>query len=420
MKKLTPLQSMKKSRAGMLMKYRFFGILAVQTELVEVEDNSNIFTMATDGERIFYSPKFAMEMDDEGRQFVISHEILHNVTMSMGRRGTRDPKLWNYATDYAINQLLVDHGMKMPTDDKMSAVLGRKVNMGLLDARFRGLTAERIYDILNKERDDEEKKVGLSGGKGGQGLMNGNGQPLETIDSHDIWDKLGKDKKAAEKAARRWKTLATMAATQTAGTTPEGIRRLIKDLNEPVISWRDHLIMTMASNTKSDYSRVPPDKRYFGMGMTMPRLYVDNHLRVSVVIDTSGSITDEMVRDVMSEIVGICSQYNSWEMQVMSFDHELYDPMIFESSGNDDVTTHPIRGCGGTSFGPAIKYIAGDMDYNGQPNSFTPDQVIFFTDGYGDGWYEDYADRLNMIWILPHGSSANPTWGTTIRYDMYA
>jgi predicted metal-dependent peptidase len=73
------------------------------------------------------------------------------------RRAGRDPRRWNEACDYAINPLLLDAGLKLPEGV-------------LVDNRFRGLSAEEIYNRLTSERkapaapDGEEHSE--SGGQG--------------------------------------------------------------------------------------------------------------------------------------------------------------------------------------------------------------------------------------------------------------
>jgi hypothetical protein len=47
------------------------------------------------------------------------------------------------ACDYAINPLLVEAGLTLPNDV-------------LLDHRFRGMSAERIYNLLEEDGDEKQ------------------------------------------------------------------------------------------------------------------------------------------------------------------------------------------------------------------------------------------------------------------------
>jgi predicted metal-dependent peptidase len=75
----------------------------------------------------------------------LAHEVMHPALQHHTRRGGRDPRRSNMACDYAINPMLLDAGLTLPKDV-------------LLDHRFRGMSAERIYNLL----EDEEKNQSSS------------------------------------------------------------------------------------------------------------------------------------------------------------------------------------------------------------------------------------------------------------------
>jgi len=110
--------------------------------------------MCTNGLNIIYHPEFVLSQGKGAVNFVLCHEILHCVADHMGRRGTRDPKLWNYACDYAINPILnAEVGRdfewpKMPDGSRM----------GLLEEKYAGMRAEDIYDLLLKDQESGKGK----------------------------------------------------------------------------------------------------------------------------------------------------------------------------------------------------------------------------------------------------------------------
>lgn len=100
-------------------------------------------TMCTNGRDIIFHPDFVSSQSDEAIRFVLIHEILHCIGNHMERIGSRNPKGWNIACDYAINPLIKDEsGVAWPE------VNGKR--QGLYEARFEGMRAEDIYDILEK------------------------------------------------------------------------------------------------------------------------------------------------------------------------------------------------------------------------------------------------------------------------------
>jgi hypothetical protein len=115
-------------------------------------------TMATNGLNIVYHPDFVLSQSDAAIRFVLCHEILHCVGDHMSRRGNRDPLVWNYAADYAINPIL--------NAESSGTVFNWPLNddgtrMGLYEEKYEGMRAEDIYDLLI-ENMEETKKISKS------------------------------------------------------------------------------------------------------------------------------------------------------------------------------------------------------------------------------------------------------------------
>ena len=93
------------ARVGLLLHHPFFGNLATRLQIKEGGEWCK--TAATDGRHIFYNAEFFQSLDIKQIQFVLAHEIMHNVFDHMTRRETRNPKLFNIAGDYCVNGQLV-------------------------------------------------------------------------------------------------------------------------------------------------------------------------------------------------------------------------------------------------------------------------------------------------------------------------
>ena len=126
--------NMLKARAQLLMDQPFFGTLALKLKLVQ--DDAHCDTAATDGTRLVYNSKFITKLDTVTRKGLIAHEVMHCVFNHMTRRQHRDHKLWNIATDFAINSHLIDCGFVLPEG-------------GLIDKQYNDMTAEAIYNKLD-------------------------------------------------------------------------------------------------------------------------------------------------------------------------------------------------------------------------------------------------------------------------------
>ena len=108
-------------------------------------DKINPKTMCTDGKRIIFHPEFVASQSDEAIRLVLAHELLHCIGEHSLRRENRDPLIWNYACDYAINPILEgEPGLEWPINPDGS-------RMGLLDKKYDGMRPEDIYEEIKND-----------------------------------------------------------------------------------------------------------------------------------------------------------------------------------------------------------------------------------------------------------------------------
>src|SRR5580693_1572928 len=129
-----------KARTALVLDHPFFGSLLFRLKGRECR---SIQTMATDGVSLFYNPGFVETLNAATLAGTLAHEVMHPALHHHVRRSGRDPKLWNVACDFAINPLLVDAGLSLPDGV-------------LIDNRFRGMSAEQIYNILESQSKTEQ------------------------------------------------------------------------------------------------------------------------------------------------------------------------------------------------------------------------------------------------------------------------
>ena len=141
-----------KARTALVLDHPFFGSLLFRLKGRECR---SIQTMATDGLSLYYNPDFVETLNAATLAGTLAHEVMHPALHHHVRRSGRDPKRWNMACDFAINPLLVDAGLNLPEGV-------------LLDNRFRGMSAEQIYNLLESEASQDsgsEDEEGESGGE---------------------------------------------------------------------------------------------------------------------------------------------------------------------------------------------------------------------------------------------------------------
>jgi predicted metal-dependent peptidase len=401
------------ARIGLLLKAPFFGNLATRLQLVNADEWCP--TAATDGRKFYYNSEFINKMPQKQIEFLMGHEVLHCVYDHMGRRGERDPRIWNIADDYCVNQDLLDQK------------IGERIPVGLYDQKYRGWAAEEVYDDLMKNAkkislDDLEKMLldehldGDDGDGDGDGEGDGDGQDGDKEGKGGGGNgKKGKRPSLTEeekKAIRDEIKEAVMAAAQTAksaGELPAGVRRMIKDLTAPQLSWRELLPQAIQSAVKYDYTWQRASRKGWDMDAVMPGNDYDKDIDVCVSIDASGSMSDDMLKDILSEVKGIMESYTSFKLHLWSFDTEVYNAKVFGPDNLDDIMEWSPGGGGGTSFEANWEFM--------KDNDIVPKYFVMFTDGYpGNGWGdENYCDTMFVI----HGTtSIEAPFGITTYYDL--
>jgi len=383
------------ARIGLLLRHPFFGNLATRMQLIDATDWCS--TLATDGRRFYYNNDFVNKLTPKQAEFGFAHEVLHNVFDHMGRRDKRHPVLSNIAADYAANQILKDERIgEVPDWIKIYQ-----------DNKYRGKSYEEIYDDLY----EKAEKINVEDlGE----LLDEHLDGDEDGDSED-GDKEGKSKRPKLSAEERKKIRdeikeAVVAAAQAAGAgkVPAGIARMIKDFTEPKMNWRQMLRMNIQSILKSNFSFNRPNRKSQHCGAVLPGMMNEETIDVACGIDMSGSITDVMGKDMISEIKGIMEEYKDFKLKLWCFDTDVYNYAEFTGDNADDINEYECKGGGGTDFEANWTFM--------KEQGIEPKKFIMFTDGlpYGGWGDEHYCDTLFII----HGSETIvPPFGQYAYYN---
>ena len=382
------------ARVGLLLKASFFGNLATRLKLVNADEWCS--TAATDGRNFYYNTRFVNMLRPREVEFLFGHEVLHCVYDHFGRRGDRDPQLWNIADDYCVNGDLKKHGV----GEFITSV------PCLYDRKYEGMCAEEVYDDLyeNAEKIDMSKLLDqmidehLDGEGDGDGDKEGKGRP-----------KLSPEDRQAIKDEIKEAMLAAAAAdADGAGNLPAGVRRILKDLTEPQMNWRELLRMQLESTIKSDYTWMRASRKGWDMDAVMPGMKQEPMIDIAVALDASGSISGKMLNDFMSEIQGIMDSFPAYKIHVITFDTEAYNPAQYNSDNLDSICDYEVTGGGGTDFDCIFEYLKRE--------EIEPKRLVVFTDGYPFGSWGD-ENYTETVWILHGTTTIEPPWGQYAYYD---
>ena len=386
------------ARVGMLLRASFFGNLATRLKLVNADEWCA--TAATDGRHFYYNTRFIKMLKPKEIEFLFGHEVLHCVYDHFGRRGDRDPQLWNIANDYCVNGDLKKHRV----GEFITSV------PCLYDAKFEGKSSEEVYDYLyeNAEKisiDDlidrmlDEHMDGDDGEGGGSGDDEGKGKGRGRPQlSQSERDKIRDEIKEAMLSA---------AQTCDAGNLPLGVKRLIQNLTEPKMNWRELLRMQLESTIKSDYTWLRSSRKGWHVDAVMPGMKTTDAIDIAVAIDTSGSISDKQARDFLTEIRGIMESFDSYRIHVFTFDTQCYNPQQYDSDNLEDIAEYGIQGGGGTDFEAIFHYL--------KSAEIEPKKLVVFTDGYPFGSWGD-PNYCDTVWIVHGNKNPDPPFGVWAEY----
>jgi len=381
------------ARVGLLLKAPFFGNMATRMRLIDASDWCP--TAATNGRDFYYNSKFIEKLSVKKLEFLFGHEICHCVFDHFGRVGSRDRNLSNIAQDFAVNQILVDER------------IGEKITEVKIcyDSKYRGMAWEEIYDILYEQAEKITMPELLK-------------QLGELLDEHIKESAPGEEgdgkkptisKEEAEKLRDEIKqAMIQSAAAAGAGKVPAGIQRMIKDLTEPKINWRDLVRQEIQSIIRNDFSFTRPNRKSMHSGAILPGMKEATTIDVAIAMDMSGSIGYEDATVFLGEVKGILDQYEDFRVNLWCFDTEIYNHKEITHDSSEDLLDYEPQGGGGTSFEVNFEFM--------KDRGIAPKKFIMFTDGYPCGGWGD-ADYCDTIFIVKGNTEAQSPFGQTVIYE---
>lgn len=327
-------------------------------------------TAWTDGRTLGYNPAFIARLTLPETIGVLAHEVCHVAALHPWRMQRRKRFPWNIACDHVVNHLVLEAGLKLPQ--------GHVPPVG-------GKSAEELY----VDQPDD--------GSGGDGDGCGAVREATAADGQSLTDA----ERELQEAETKIMVRQALNAAKRQGKLPAGLARLVEDVLEPKVPWREILARFIGANARHDYSWLQPNRRYTGGGILFPSLSTPSYGRVVMACDTSGSIDQAMLRDICSEVLGCLDVYQergeAAELTVLWCDAQVYAQTVMDAADLNP------QGGGGTSFAPVFDWLYAEGD--------TPAAVIYVTDGICNDFGR--APECPVLWILTQRNDAfAPPFGT--------
>lgn len=392
------------ARTRLILDKPFLGSLVMHLPL-KAADSKWCETTATDARYFYFNPDYIARLTLDQTQFVLAHEAMHCALSHFNRRNHRQRHRWDVACDYAVNMILDDE--RLPPPDQ-----------ALMNASYRGLTAEEIYPLLHEDPQEQTLDQHLfddsGSGQGGEGDSDEQGDDQDTQQDTDPDPDPQEDAGDTDNASsaeanqadggeqqrppppmepdtldEQWqgRLAAAAQAARQAGNLSSSMQRLVDHLLAPRLPWRALLARYMMNAARDDYSFQRTSRRE-GEAM-MPRL-LSQSVRVAVALDTSGSVSDEELREFLAEIDALKAQIRA-EVILHACDDKLaegspwrfamWEPLVLPAS---------LQGGGGTDFRPVFEGLdAGEA---------APDLLVYFTDA--EGRFPANEPRYPVVWLV--------------------
>ena len=350
---------------------------AVPTAGVRVNPQTGHFEM-------IYNPQFFAGISDEHKQGVLMHEFYHlvfeHVTGRLPAEGMT--KIWNQATDLAINSHLIG---KLPE--------GALIPGEGYFAEFPvGRSADEYLELLKQKQEENEEN-----GEGGEG--EGEGDP-GTWDDHSGWG--DGDNTTNEIAKERLKEAVKKAAEEASksngwGSVSQGLRQEIIDSITTKVDWRKvlrYFIKTsQKSNKRSTIKKI--NRRY---AYIHPGKKVQRQAKIAIAIDQSGSVNNEMLTKFFNELNNLSKLA---EFTVIPFDHEVNPDLVYVWKKGTHKKKERVM-TGGTCFNAPTDYV----------NEHGFDGMIVLTDLYAPKPKRCKAQRM---WMTTPECAKHPYFVTNER-----
>lgn len=372
------------ARNELYLNFRYLDV-ALSSFVFEADRKGNV--LSTDGFVIYYQPDLLFSMYKSSRILVnraYLHMLFHCLFNHLNGKGNRDKMLWDVACDIATESILDSFYVK-PVYRHQSPY--RREIYGRITARRKVFTAEGIYKDLTEMNLTQEELLRMAG--------------EFYVDSHDRWDE-DEDPRVSTERQNQWQEMREKMETEMESFGEENAQsgkdllEQIKAENRERYDYKRFLKKFAVLREEAEVDPDSFDPIFYTYGMTlyenMPLIEPLETREVFkiedfvIAIDTSMSVSGDLVKRFLEETYGVLSESESYfrkvNIHIIQCDEEIRsDVTITSREEMEDYMEHfTISGFGGTDFRPAFEYVNGLLN----KGAFKKLRgLLYFTDGKG-------------------------------------
>jgi predicted metal-dependent peptidase len=382
---------------------------------------------------LFYSDEFVENLSMPEVFGCLCHEVLHIALLHPMRTGNRIHIIANFAQDVVVNMIVMQTAanmnnnryshygrgaeswltenfveMKLPegtvpvdvqgdTSDFVLPMEGGKVNIHIDNVSKKAweeVYAEIIEQIRNQNQDPKSAQRPQSSG----------------FDNHISGQGSGMTAKEIEQAANKWQGNIAEAANyaKAQGKLPGGMNRIIDELLKPKVVWKQLLMKFLRPHIQPvDWTYQKPNKKSQVLGVFLPST-VKEHCEVEVIVDTSGSVSQQELKEFVSEIVAIAQSMQHVQMGVTFVDSEIHTRYEVENGDIPKILAMEPKGGGGTDMEEGLDHIK-------KTNREVPVAIVL-TDGYTSFNRRARDYPFEVIWVITENGISKERMKSEIPY----
>ena len=350
-----------------------------------------------------YNPEFFEKMTPVERAGVLKHEFYHlvyeHVTGRLPPEGLT--KMWNVATDLAINSHLIGELPEGGCFPQQKPFENYPLNQ----------SAEFYFNMLKNDEQFQKPEQGNGDGDGdgdpqsgdqqGDSPSSGGGLP-DSLDDHSGWGDdvdQGMKEVAEQRLKEDLKQIVDEINSSGKGWGSVGAetRRQIQDFITPKVDWRKvlrYFIKTsQRANKRSTVRRLNRRFPYIHAGRKVTRT-----ANIAISIDQSGSVSDQMLALFFAELQSL-SKYATFT--IIPFDTDVAKDKIWVWKKGKKHTWERVL-TGGTDFNPPTEYV----------NNENFDAHLILTDMMAP---KPKPSKVQRAWVTIPEYAENPYFHTNER-----
>ncbi|MEM1693575.1 MAG: VWA-like domain-containing protein [Ignisphaera sp.] len=381
-----------------IIKEPLLGLMLKKTWIYERND---IHIAATDGLRIYINSEMFNKLDPQSRAYVLVHEVMHIILQHPTRakklmkryRGKGADIIMNIVADAVVNERinmisnldvvrcqdiipmishhshyydericvtesfenLVQQIIQQIMQNKNTYTVDMVIEKFEEDIIGRDIVVEGTYITGSKILKEDSRNNDTIERRGVEERVLNEGDPEDNnvVDGREIEERILR------------KVIETYIAVKSVGSVPGYLERVVDEIMKPSIDWRILLKKNLiGTNVKRTWSR-PSRKHPLFPGKELIR-----RGRSVVLVDTSGSISENELRWFVSEVYGMLRERN--EVIVIPWDATVYEPIKVDRPSDINKVRAKMKGRGGTKILPALEYM--DKNY------WNVDNVVILSD----------------------------------------